>query len=571
MRLRIALPFLGLLLAVELAGCGKTITVDDDGGHDGSLPPDGTPPFDGGMCGFEPVTREVRVSELRDVDLLFMIDDSGSMAEEQASLAAEIPRLVRVLASGENPSTGETFEPVRSLRVGVVSSDLGSGPNGACATTFGDDGVLQRRGSERDARCMSFYPTWLDFASGTDDPDTFALDVTCVADAIGTDGCGYEQPLEAVLKALTPSTSGLTFHGGTSGHGDGANDGFLREDALLAVVHLTDEDDCSTSDIDLFNPESDRYTDLDLNLRCHEYPEALHPIERYVQNMLERKRAPEQLVYATISGVPLDLVPDPDFALGPQVEAMLDDSRMQERVDPADSTRLLPSCDVIGRGRAYPPRRMVRVASALEDEGAGGVVQSICQSDFSGALNAIIAKLVRPLACEGIPLTPPRESSGEVACDLYELFDPALAIDCSAVPGRSDAGVDSATGRRRCQVNQVLQEGTTTPPATPAGWYFGVGPDCSDQSRLYYTEGAEPRLGSIMRLVCPVEPSSSDWVGVGTACTSDDRCAELPDLFDRTFPRGLVCAEGTCQPACTGDLDCPSGAPCVDGLCSPTC
>lgn len=109
------------------------------------------------------------------------------------------------------------------------------------------------------------------------------------------------------------------------------------------------------------------------------------------------------------------------------------------------------------------------------------------------------------------------------------------------------------------------------PAASPAGWYYGVGPDCLDRQDVYYTSGAEPRLGSVMRLECPVIPSSSAWVGVGTPCTSDDRCAEAPTFFGATFPRGLVCAGGSCQPACEGDLDCPSGAPCVAGLCVPGC
>ena len=73
---------------------------------------------------------------------------------EQASLASEIPRLVRVLTSGENGD--ETFTPVKSLRVGIISSDLGTGPSGACGGTgFGDDGVLITTGNPADPGCSA--------------------------------------------------------------------------------------------------------------------------------------------------------------------------------------------------------------------------------------------------------------------------------------------------------------------------------------------------------------------------------------------------------------------------------
>jgi hypothetical protein len=53
---------------------------------------------------------------------------------------------------------------------------------------------------------------------------------------VGTSGPGWEQPLEAGVKM--PLKDRMD---------DGANKGFLRDDALLAVVILTDEDDCSTA------------------------------------------------------------------------------------------------------------------------------------------------------------------------------------------------------------------------------------------------------------------------------------------------------------------------------------
>ncbi|PKN22287.1 MAG: hypothetical protein CVU65_15355 [Deltaproteobacteria bacterium HGW-Deltaproteobacteria-22] len=57
----------------------------------------------------------------------------------------------------------------------------------------------------------------------------------------GTSGCGMEQPLEAMRLALTDPS--------------GANEGFLRPDADLAILLISDEDDCSASDTELFNPD----------------------------------------------------------------------------------------------------------------------------------------------------------------------------------------------------------------------------------------------------------------------------------------------------------------------------
>jgi hypothetical protein len=62
-----------------------------------------------------------------------------------------------------------------------------------------------------------------------------ALDCTA---GLGTSGWGFEQPLEAMYLALD---------------GNPANQGFLREDAHLAVVIFADEDDCSVADPHLFD------------------------------------------------------------------------------------------------------------------------------------------------------------------------------------------------------------------------------------------------------------------------------------------------------------------------------
>lgn len=66
---------------------------------------------------------------------------------------------------------------------------------------------------------------------------------------------------------------------------------------------------------------------------------------------------------------------------------------MIARIDPADPGELVPSCDVPGRGKAYPPMRTLRVARSLESRGARVALASICDHSFSGVLAAIVDAL----------------------------------------------------------------------------------------------------------------------------------------------------------------------------------
>lgn len=321
-----------------------------------------------------------------DLDVLFVIDNSNSMGEEQASLAAEIPRMARVLATGDLDGDGtQDFPALHSVRVGTVSTDLGAVPGvPTCAEGLGDDGILRTAGGG-DPSCDATYPSYAELSA--DDPsadvDAFVQQVSCVA-VLGTGGCGFEEQLEAALKALTPSTSSLRFAGGTLGQGDRANAGFLRDDSVLATIVVTDENDCSASDRSIFDLSSTTYTGP-LNLRCTQHPEALHPASRYVDGLHALRADPNDVIFAAITGVPVDLVSDP-----PDYDALESDPRMMEVVDPETSSNLEPSCNLPGRGTAYPPTRIVEVAQGFA---GNGVVQSICQDDFTPAIDAVLTRL----------------------------------------------------------------------------------------------------------------------------------------------------------------------------------
>lgn len=324
------------------------------------------------------------------LDVLLLLDNSGSMAEEQANLAVQLPALIAALATGDADGDGiQDFPIIDSLQIGSISSDMGTGgfniptcdePN------FGDDGVFLQHADG--PSCAASYPAIQNFEGG--DADAFASSVQCVA-MTGTQGCGFEQSLDAMLKALAPSNqlsptgTPLRFANGSQGHGDGINAGLVREDATLALINLSDEDDCSAIDPNIFNRDSTTYTDPDLNLRCSRYADALHPTSRYTDGFLTLKSDPSQLVYAAIAGIPAGMN-------NASPTEILADPRMAEVPDPAMPSQLTPVCESAS-GAAFPARRILGVAEELEAAGAFTVSSSICDSDFSAATAAILASL----------------------------------------------------------------------------------------------------------------------------------------------------------------------------------
>src|ERR1700755_240137 len=77
-------------------------------------------------CLVSGVSRKVAVNNVDKVDLLFMVDNSNSMAGEQESLKVQFPKLITVLTSGERmPGDPNPFPPAKDLHLGVVSSDMG--------------------------------------------------------------------------------------------------------------------------------------------------------------------------------------------------------------------------------------------------------------------------------------------------------------------------------------------------------------------------------------------------------------------------------------------------------------
>ena len=317
-------------------------------------------------------TKDLPAVRTADVDILFLIDNSGSMAEEQSSLRANFGKFMDVLATIEGG--------MPNVHIGVATSNLGQSAGdgvgnasfGAGCVGTGDDGALRTapsvtgrfiidEESSAGARTKNYAGTLGDAFSALAD--------------VGTGGCGIEQHLGAVKRALSSPS----------------NAGFLRENAKLAVIFIADEDDCSLAHKSLFEGATDGtavnfrctqqgiecdgggdLTTPGLRTECQPKPDSayLAEVDSYVDYLKSLKRNPaSDLIVAGIVG-------DPD-----PVEIIK---------DAQDRSILKPSCSYGGQF-AYPAVRTADFLSQFEFN----VRETICESDLSSALVQIGAEIKR--------------------------------------------------------------------------------------------------------------------------------------------------------------------------------
>jgi len=215
----------------------------------------------------------VPASPAREVDILFVVDNSPSMDPKQAALAANFPKMIQQLQQlpGGMPD----------VHIGVVSSDMGAGMEGLggnCNTVLGDRGLLWGNDPTPGVRAtvapgsqwamaagitngcgLSSGARWIeDIQLPTGGRQTnyqgSLTDVfACLAKGVGVGGCGYEHQLQALRLALNPQKTGCDSAGTNCTDVNMANVGFLRPSAYLAIVLVTDEDDCSAAPEDTTN------------------------------------------------------------------------------------------------------------------------------------------------------------------------------------------------------------------------------------------------------------------------------------------------------------------------------
>jgi hypothetical protein len=199
---------------------GITDTEGDDESGDDSDDADKLDTPGGGSAEGPAGGDEASDSGCKKVDLLFVIDNSGSMQDEQANLIASFPGFIDGIRNQLADAEG--------YHVGVITSDLYfdiSDP--ACLS----EGTLVTRTAGTGSSNQQCDP----YASGKrfmNEEDDLATKFACAAQ-VGIGGDGDERPIQTMLAALSDPMNAP----------GGCNDGFVRDDALLVVVIITDEED----------------------------------------------------------------------------------------------------------------------------------------------------------------------------------------------------------------------------------------------------------------------------------------------------------------------------------------
>jgi hypothetical protein len=295
--MRNAVPWLLLAtIAACDAGRGSAQPMADP------VPPSG--PIDPG-----PIDPVLSAEPCHKMDLLFVIDDSGSMKEEQANLAANFPKYMKVLDAYQT----ELGTPL-DYRVAVTTTSRDVVLFNIVAEA-GDNGALRQR--------CGMTRRWIERG----DPGDLGAQFACLAE-VGTAGTSIEMPLEAGIKlALGDRVQ------------DGTNAGFLRDDALLAIVLITDEEDCSRQDVVQLSADE-----------CVAGSPSLRPVSTYVDLLDQLKTDRSRWATAVIAG------PGPGqctSAFGSASEA-------------------------------------TRLKQFVAETGANGVFSSICEGDLTAALSTAL-------------------------------------------------------------------------------------------------------------------------------------------------------------------------------------
>ncbi|HEU5073228.1 MAG TPA: hypothetical protein VFU02_03630, partial [Polyangiaceae bacterium] len=267
----------GVLLASGPAACGRTPLLT------GELVTDTqplAPPDD---------TQRLVFGAVDKVDLLFVIDNSISMADKQELLKEAVPTLLERLINPpcisaadrndavhvDGPSAvcpsgyQKEFEPLIDLHVGVITSSLGSHGGDICSEDFpsfnptnNDRGHLLasvRAGlpAYSAAGFLAWDPAGQKQPPGDHEVGPFLLAFQNHVVAAGEAGCGYEATQEAWYRFLVEPNPyaeievddrNLAVPVGTDRTLLEQRNEFLRPDSLLMIVVLSDEDDCSVID-----------------------------------------------------------------------------------------------------------------------------------------------------------------------------------------------------------------------------------------------------------------------------------------------------------------------------------
>ncbi|MGB8297423.1 MAG: hypothetical protein WCG85_18505 [Polyangia bacterium] len=498
------------------------------------------------------------------VDILFVIDNSPSMDPKQQALANNFPKMINALK--------ELPGGLPDVHIGVVSSNMGAG-NGAmggnCGMGLGDRGLLWGNDPNDLAAsvaaaspyandpshplsipgCGLFLGArWIEDVqsfAGTGriqnyDPSIQLEDVfSCLARAVGVSGCGEEHQLQATRVALIPQ----------SGIND-ANSGFLRSNAYLLIVLVTDEDDCSASNNNQMNDDMfDMVTKRDVgdttSLRCaarghlcggqpipnydpsvgytgttafaHPFsdcsakvmPDPNHPDYSYlplidVQDVIDninglKVDAQDRIFVSGIIGWP----PGPNDTNLPaslQINANYRIDKDTTSLPPSQQTLwdYMPVCQdpnqMSADGNIYKAYGGLRLKKFIDAFGDNGMAFSICNSDFTDALTQIGNALATRVT---LVLTP--------GCFPYTLMDadpntpgvqPACQVSDEIPCDRPGVGGCQNSGYQRNALYQCvdIEGATASGPLNPANPQIDNVPD-DERPCWYLSYDTDPNTG----------------------------------------------------------------------------
>ncbi|MDB4955384.1 MAG: hypothetical protein JWO36_2953 [Myxococcales bacterium] len=371
------------------------------------------------------------------VDILFVIDDSPAMRDHEANLVANFGRFVDVL--------GTISGGLPDLHIGVMTSDLGTrGASDSHSTASvggcvgdGDNGALRHTPGVEGA-FITDRPT---YAGAREVNYTSSLaDRFAELASVGSHGCAFAQPLEAVRTALDHHP---------------ANAGFLREDANLAIVFISAQDDCTfehssfvtgDSAADVFRCTSNGITCSDPNTCSPRSDSPTMPdVTRYASFLRGLKADPADVMIGVVAGPPTPVM---------------------THADPMGATVLDPSCTF----EASAATPAVRLAALAESFPSRERVTSICQADLTDGL--VLSSCVVGIGGRGF--------SGKLVCmdvDLIDL-DPETAgvqAECTV----SDVQHPTAADRRE----RVLARCDATASNLPCWHMISDEPQCGHYTR----------------------------------------------------------------------------------------
>jgi len=270
---RYAAPALLAGFALGAVGCSDSVGGENGSGTGGSdVAGSGDGDGDGGG------DTTIQPTSIDALDLLLVVDGSGSMADKQGFLAQTLrPFLERIRSPrcvdanhavvSNQPAPGAVcpdgsvreYTPDVTVHIGVISSNLGSGDAAVCSAFEGrnndDAGHLVWRSTPGTPNNdlityngQGFF-AWdpggrLTPVPGSNDFDTLMGGVESAIEGVGELGCGFEMPLEAMYRFLNEPDP-------RDAEDDvdqlllDQRDAFLRDDSVLQIILLSDENDSS--------------------------------------------------------------------------------------------------------------------------------------------------------------------------------------------------------------------------------------------------------------------------------------------------------------------------------------